>query len=121
MLNMSNPPTNIYWTPMIILTLGVMIVALAVKYVDYRFNEFKSSVASTDIPATPQYRALSPEELDEINRVMEGQRVVKPPATPEELAHIKAVMEENSKDIPPLTDARRAEIERAYQNNFTTP
>jgi len=105
---------------MIILTLGVMVVALAVKYVDYRFNEFKSSVVSTATSATPQYRVLSPEELDEINRAMEEQRVVKPPATPEELAHIQAVMEENSKDIAPLTAARRAEIERAYQNNFNS-
>ncbi len=93
---------------MIILTLAVIVVALAVKYVDYRFNQFKSSIA----PAATVRRELTPQEIGEINRLATERAVKKPPPTAEELARIQAIMEKNSKDTPPLTDARRAEIER---------
>lgn len=104
---------------MIILALAVIVAALAVKYVDYRFREFKSSIAP--VPSV-QRPPLTPAEIDELNRqAVERMGGVKPPSSPQELARMQAVMEETSKDIPPLTDARRAELEQEYKNRFTTP
>jgi len=107
--------TNIYRMPIIILALAVLIVALAVKYVDFRFNEFKSAIA----PATLVRRELTAPEINEINRLATERMGVKPLPTAEKLARIQAIMEENARSVPPLTDARRAEIERVMnQANF---
>lgn len=104
--------TDIYRAPMVILTLAVIIVALAVKYVDYRFNQFQSSLLE---PVTKVRREVTPAERAETLRIMTERQGSTTPMTAAERERISQIMMERDKDIPELTPAERAEIERVMR------
>ena len=100
--------TNIYRAPMVILTLAVIVVALAVKYVDYRFNQFKSSIA----PAATVRRELTDADRAETLRIMVERQGTITSMTPAERERLSQIMIERDKNIPDPTPAERAEIDR---------